>query len=146
MDPEQALKRKREINKSKSTILERHILRGAINGVSRSNAASKSRIIRPSVPPRRRNRTKSKSQSVLEEVGLESLRVSKSRDVQTLAVSFFDNIPLCPWAFCSCRSCLHLCGFRYSDIHLMSCERPLAQTSLRLYASAACEFLGLKQM
>ena len=145
MDPEQTLRRKRGINESGSTVLE--ILRGAINGVSRSNAASKSRIIRPSVPPRRRSRPKSKSQSVLEEAGLEFLRVSDSRDVQILAVlSSLLHIPLCPWAVCSCRSCLHLCGFRFSDIHLMSCERPLAQTSMGLYASAACEFLDLKQL
>ena len=43
MDPEQVPRRKRGIKKSESIALG--ILRGAINGVSSSNAASKSRII-----------------------------------------------------------------------------------------------------
>ena len=65
-----------------------------------TNAASKSRIIRPSVPSRRGNRTKSKTKtktkSALEEIGLESWRVLHSRDVQTLAAS----CPVkSPWAF-----------------------------------------------
>ncbi len=91
MDPEQAPRRERGIKKSESIVLE--ILRGAINGVCSSNAASKSRMVRPSVPSRRRNRIKSKS--VSEAIGLASLRVSNSRDVQTLAVS---SPIIFPWA------------------------------------------------
>ena len=82
MDPEQALKRRGNDNSESIVLGIRYIpyvLRAGIN------AASKSRTIRPSIP-----------KSVLEEIGLESPRVSYSRNVQTPAASSLVKLP---WGF-----------------------------------------------